>query len=112
MKKRLRKKLHVKEFTEYGIEFEMKVTSPLKGEVFDKIMEDFVEDFVEGNNLFCGGGWDPKEKMSGFVIEVGRNIEKAKSYLPKLRKWFDDKDITFELTSSICNLWYPDKKTS
>ena len=37
MKKRLRKKLHIKEFAEYGIEFEMIVTSPIKEEAFNRL---------------------------------------------------------------------------
>ncbi len=56
MKKRLRKKLHVKEFAEYGSEFEISTTSQIGEEAFDNLMEQFVEDFVERNGLFCGGG--------------------------------------------------------
>ena len=37
--KRLRKKLHVKEYSEYGIEFEIIVTSSIKEEAFDKLIE-------------------------------------------------------------------------
>ena len=32
MKKRLRKRLHIKDFVEYGIEFDIIVTSPIKEE--------------------------------------------------------------------------------
>ncbi|MBA7534670.1 hypothetical protein ES705_26919 [subsurface metagenome] len=110
MKKRLRKKLHVKEYAEYGIEFEISTTSPIGEEVFDNLMEQFVEDFVERNGLFCGGGWNPKKKTGGFIIEIGRNVEKVSYYLPKLKKWFEERNITFELTCSNCDLWYPERK--
>jgi len=56
MKKRLRKKLHIKEFAEYGIEFEMIVTSPIKDETFNSMMEQFVENFVDRNEFVCGWG--------------------------------------------------------
>ena len=69
MKKRLRKKLHVKEYSEYGIEFEIITTLPIREEAFDNLMEQFLEDFVERNELFCGGGWNPKKKTGGFIVE-------------------------------------------
>jgi uncharacterized protein YggL (DUF469 family) len=110
MKKRLRKKLHIKEFAEYGIEFEMIVTSPIKEEAFNSLIEQFIENFVERNGLFCGGGWNPKMKKGGFIVEIGRDVENASYYLPKLKKWFEEKNMTFELNSSGCDLWYPERK--
>ena len=95
MKKRLRKKLHVKDFAEYGIEFEIITTAPIREEAFDNLMEQFVENFVERNGLFCSGCWNPKKRTCGFIIEIGRNVEKALYYLPKLKKWFEEKNITF-----------------
>ena len=102
MKKRLRKKLHIKEFAEYGIEFEMIVTSPIKEEVFNSMMEQFVENFVERNEFVCGGGWNLKMKKGGFIVEIGRNIEKVSYYLPELKKWFEEKNIKIDLKETPC----------
>ena len=110
MKKRLRKKLHIKDFAEYGIEFDMIVTSAITEKAFDSLMEQFVVDFVEKNGLFCGGGWNLKKNTSNFVVEIGCNIEKVWYYLPKLKKWFKERNITFEFNSSNCDLWYPERK--
>jgi uncharacterized protein len=59
MKKRLRKKLHVKEFAEYGIDCDFHVLDEISDKNFDALMDRFIIDFVEGNGLYCGGGWDP-----------------------------------------------------
>ena len=49
-------------------------------------------------------------KTGGFIVEIGRDIENVSYYLPKLKKWFEEKNIAFELNSSGCDLWYPERK--
>ena len=49
-------------------------------------------------------------KTGGFIVEIGRDIENVSYYLPKLKKLFEEKNIAFELNSSGCDLWYPERK--
>jgi uncharacterized protein YggL (DUF469 family) len=61
VKKRLRKKIHLVEFTEFGIDFDFAVSVDISEEDFDSLIDRFISDFVEGNGLYCGGGWNDKE---------------------------------------------------
>ena len=52
MKKRLRKKKHLKEFTEYGIKIDLRFEEhPLERDI---LIDKFI-DFVEGQGLVFGG---------------------------------------------------------
>lgn len=68
MKKRLRKKKHVGEFTEYGIEISIKFNSNIDS---DQFLDDFIENAIERNGLLFGGGHD-NITLEG-VIELGRS---------------------------------------
>jgi len=84
MKKRLRKKLHLKEYAEYGVDMDLKIVSYMGHEEFDKfIEEDFIEEFVEGNDLYCGGGWNLETKSADLFIETGRELAKAEKNCEK-----------------------------
>jgi uncharacterized protein YggL (DUF469 family) len=62
MRKRLRKKKHVGEFQELGVELEMTLRA---GVDFDEFLDAFLCDAVEANGLaFGGGGRD--DLLSGF----------------------------------------------
>ena len=39
MKKRLRKKLHLREFSEYGIDFKLQVKPPITDKDFDTLID-------------------------------------------------------------------------
>ena len=105
MKKRLRKKLHVKEFTEFGIEFDFSISIDISEEEFNSLIDRFISDFVEGNGLFCGGGWDPKERSAGFIIEIGLKRANCNYYADKLQSWFESEGIKFPSTYKIVDLW-------
>jgi len=61
MKKRMRKKLHLSELCEDGVEFDPKVSSSFSEEALDALIDIFIQGFLERNGLYCGGGWNPKE---------------------------------------------------
>ena len=107
MKKRLRKKLHLREFTEYGVQADIKVLSDLTEEKFDRLIwEGFVEEFVEGNDLYCGGAWSSSNKTGDFFIETGMEFRKAEAIAGKLKEWFEAKGLRHELKTEIRNAWY------
>jgi uncharacterized protein YggL (DUF469 family) len=82
MRKRLRKKKHVGEFQEFGVEF----AATLKpGVDFDAFLDDFIRDAVEANGLAFGGGGGGAQ-FSGFV-ELGRR-DVYVSNLEKVAAWF------------------------
>ena len=74
------------------------------------MIELFIEDIFERNGFYCGGGWNLKEKICSMFIETGRDIYTALNYSPKLSKWFEEKKINFQLTSTFCDNWYPERK--
>ena len=45
-----------------------------------------------------------------FASKIISAVEKVSYYLLKLKKWFEERNITFELNSSNCDLWYPERK--
>jgi uncharacterized protein YggL (DUF469 family) len=53
MRKRLRKKKHVGEFREYGVEFAATVKP---GVDFDAFCDDFIDECIESRGLAFGGG--------------------------------------------------------
>ena len=82
MRKRLRKKKHVGEFREWGVEFD----STLKpGVDFDVFLEEFLIDCIESRGLIFGGGGGGT-KLRGFV-ELGRG-DKHLANLAHVAAWF------------------------
>lgn len=97
--------MHVKEFTEYGIDFGFSVNSDISEEEFDLLCDRFISDFVEGNGLYCGGGWSLEKRSADFIVEVGRNKEKCKYYIDKLQNWFENEGIKLPSMYKIVDLW-------
>jgi uncharacterized protein YggL (DUF469 family) len=56
MKKRIRKKKHLKEFQELGFSLEFDYVEAENKELFDTFLDAFLEEAIEGNGLECGGG--------------------------------------------------------
>jgi uncharacterized protein YggL (DUF469 family) len=119
MKKRLRKKLHEKEFTEYGIRtiFSYKMDTKDSPVSFQKWVDAIVEDLVEENGMVCGGGFSiniKDETFEGdFVIElkgawVGKYKEVQKIITTWMTKTFEGISVSF----SPINLWHPDRKVT
>lgn len=82
MRKRLRKKKHVGEFQEFGVEF---VATVKPGVDFDSFCDDFIVDCVESRGLAFGGGGGGAT-LKGFV-ELGRRDEYAAN-LAYVAAWF------------------------
>jgi uncharacterized protein len=69
MKRRLRKKLRLKEFQELGFHLSYRFAHGTTAEARDRHLAEFI-DFIEGQQLTCGGGGD--EAVSYFVAHVPR----------------------------------------
>jgi uncharacterized protein len=112
MKKRLRKKLHLKEYAEYGIEFELSGTEKVTENEFDTAIERFVFDFIEGNGLYCAGSWNLKEKKASFIVEIGALKEASELYAVKIRQWLETEHLKLLGEFALSDLWYPERKVS
>lgn len=69
MKKRIRKKTHRGEFTEFGFSIEVTFNTNLSHEDFDSFINAFLDEAVQQNYLSCGGGGDPA-KVQFFVAQA------------------------------------------
>ncbi len=69
MKKRVRKKLHLKEFAEYGFLVSFRFRDGVADREVDRFVDDFI-DLLETNQLQFGGGGD--REWEGFICLAGR----------------------------------------
>lgn len=81
MRKRLRKKKHLGEFREFGVEVRIEVKPAAD---HDSFLDDWIIQAVEGNGLQFGGGGSRSE-MSGF-LELGRQ-EQVAAKLASVEGW-------------------------
>lgn len=94
MRKRTRKKWHLKEFQEFGCESNINLDPTAD---FDEFVGDFVVNAVENNGMRFGGGGNVDE-LEGY-IELG----KRKVYLQNLeilKKWLDNHPSVIKWTLS------------
>ena len=101
MRKRLRKKKHLGEFQEFGVE--LAATLHVGVDVFT-FLDDFLCDAVEANQLQFGGGGSHAE-LNGF-IELGRR-EVRDSNLAAVTAWLaaDPRVSSFNLGTPV-DAWY------
>lgn len=64
--RRLRKKLHLAEFQEWGFDVETVLKEPLVGTAEEELLIAFVEEVIEPRNLIYGGGL-----TCGYVCKAG-----------------------------------------
>jgi len=84
MKKRLRKKKHRGEFTEWGRQI---VIIRNRKDEFDGFLDAFIEEAVEANGCYCGGGG--KEDKLDVVIELGRRSNDPEARLKRITAWLN-----------------------
>lgn len=82
MKKRLRKKKHRGEFTEWGRQL---VITRNRKDAFDEFLDSFIEDAIEANGCYCGGGG--MEDKLDVVVELGRRSDHPDARLKKITEW-------------------------
>lgn len=70
MKKRLRKKLRLREFSVHGVSLKLSLVANLTKEAFDVFVDEFIEEAIESNGLLFGGGGSCATGWNG-VIDPG-----------------------------------------
>jgi len=104
VKRRLRRKLHIKEFQEFGIKTKIRFNNLNKINT-DTLMNDFI-DFIEKNNTYCAGGGDDKEWE--MIIEINKKLHMPENLTEKIKDFFYEKLTPgYEFESEIIDLWYP-----
>jgi len=101
MKKRLRKKKHRGEFTEWGCRI---VITRQSKDGFDEFLDAFIEEAIEGNNCYCGGG-GTGDRID-MVIELGRREKDLIGRLSAITGWLDKRpDVMNYRTGELFDLW-------
>ena len=104
MKRRLRKKKHRGEFTEWGRQF---VITRNRKDEFDEFLDAFIEDAIEANGCYCGGGG--KEDKLDVVVELGRRTDDPAARLKRITKWLDARhDVQSWKTGEEFDIWHGD----
>lgn len=84
MKKRLRKKKHCGEFTEWGRQL---VIMRNRKDRFDEFLDAFIEEAIESNGCYCGGGG--KEDKLDVIVELGRRSDGPDARLNRITAWLN-----------------------
>jgi uncharacterized protein YggL (DUF469 family) len=106
MKKRLRKKKHLGEFTEYGRQ--LVINRNLK-DGFDEFLDAFIEEAIETDGCYCGGGG--KEDKLDVIVELGRRSDDPDARLNKITAWLDARpDVEKWRVGEEFDIWHGDYK--
>ena len=104
MKKRLRKKKHHGEFTEWGRQI---VIMRKRKEGIDDFLDTFVKEAIEANGCYCGGG-GTDEKL-GFVIELGPVSADPDAKLQRIVAWLRGRNDVQEFKiGELFDIWHGD----
>ena len=104
MKKRLRKKKHLGEFTDWGRQL---VILRNRKDGFDEFFDAFIEEAIESNGCYCGGGG--KENTLDVVVELGRRSDDPNTKLNKITAWLDARpDVEKWKVGDEFDIWYGD----
>lgn len=104
MKKRLRKKKHCVEFTEWGRQL---VIMRNRKDGFYEFLDAFIEEAIESNGCYCGGGG--KEDKLEVVVELGRRSDDPAARLNRITAWLDARsDVQNWRVGEEFDVWHGD----
>jgi uncharacterized protein YggL (DUF469 family) len=104
MKKRLRKKKHIREFAEYGRQL---VVTRNRDDGFDEFLDAFILKAIEANGCYCGGGG--KEDKLDVVVELGLRSEDPDARLKKITAWLQSRpDVKTWKVGEEFDIWHGD----
>ena len=104
MNKRLRKKKHLGEFTEWGRQLVI-VRNQKDG--FDQFLDAFIEEAIESNGCYCGGGG--KADKLEVVVELGRRSDDPDARLNRITGWLDARlDVENWRAGEEFDIWHGD----
>lgn len=104
MKKRLRRKKHLGEFTEWGRQLVIKRN---RKDGFDEFLDAFIRDAIEANGCYCGGGG--KDDKLDVVVELGRTKDDPAARMKSVTDWLDSRpDVLNWKTGEQFDIWHGD----
>ncbi len=105
MKKRLRKKLWLAEFRQFGFEVSFSLAGYHTEADMDQFFDRFIVDVIEARGLLCGGGGYRDWGM--FICRHGRQSasEDDREYI--LRSLRDYPDVVEVQVGPLVDAWYP-----
>ena len=104
MKKRLRKKKHYREFTEWGRQL---IITRNRKDGFDEFLDAFIEEAIEANGCYCGGGG--KEDKLDVVVGLGRRSDDPTTRMKRIMAWLDARpDVQGWRAGEEFDIWHGD----
>ena len=106
MKKRLRKKLHVGEFQEFGFTVTMKFQESNTEESLNQFVEAFLNEVVDPNGLDFAGSGDRMD-FTGFLVLAKRGSA-TEAQRAATTAWLETQEsvVSFEV-GELVDAWYP-----
>jgi uncharacterized protein YggL (DUF469 family) len=106
VRKRLRKKLHVREFQELGFEVRFRLTDHLSQDAFDAVVDAFISQAIEAHGLVCGGGGKNLE-WTVFVTREGRGSA-TEAHRQAIETWLAaSPEVNAVQIGPLVDAWYP-----
>jgi uncharacterized protein len=105
LKRRLRKKLNVGEFREFGFELFVKFKPDLSEENFRRLEAEFIFE-LERRSLGFGGGGD-KNALRGFIAGAKRFTSPTVADRAEIKRWLVDRaEISECEIGNLADAWY------
>ncbi|MBW1940888.1 MAG: DUF469 family protein [Deltaproteobacteria bacterium] len=104
MKKRLRKKKHLGEFTEWGRQL---VIMRNRMDKFDEFLDAFIDEAIESNGCYCGGGG--KVDKLDVIVNLGHRSDDPDGRLNRITAWLDARaDVKNWRVGEEFDIWHGD----
>jgi uncharacterized protein YggL (DUF469 family) len=102
MKKRLRKKRHCGEFTEWGRQL---VATRNTEQDADAFHDAFIMEAIEANDCYCGGSL--ADDQIDVIVELGRMSDDPEAKFAKVTAWLDARaDVEGWRAGPLFDLWH------
>ena len=102
MKKRMRKKKHCGEFTEWGRQLVAIRNTPQDAEAFQ---DAFILEAIESNGCYCGGGFT--DDRVDVIVALGKISDDPNAKFSKVTEWLNARpDIESWKAGPLFDLWH------
>ena len=102
--RRLRKKLHLEEFMEYGFNVNFELNKPVTDDEIESFLDLFLDDAIKKNGLIYGGGFGVT--FDGFVI-LEKNGSATNEHRQLINSWLESKkEIKKFQVGELVDAWH------
>jgi uncharacterized protein len=107
MKKRLRKKKHLREFRQMGFSVECRIRPGLSAVEFDRFTDEFIVQAIEAGALVFGGGGSPDRGWSGIVCRDDRYDSTSDGDKATVQNWLEQRsEVESFRLSGFWDVWH------